>query len=310
MINTDDLINKYKKVAVIMGGASSEREISLLSGNAVLNSLIKSGVNAFKFDPSEDDLRTLPDICDCAIIMLHGKIGEDGVIQGLLTCFKIPYAGSDVRASALAMDKIKTKIIWSYYGIPTPRWQSVKRIEYINHTFELNLALPVIVKPASEGSTIGVSKVFDMENLSKALANAFDYGEFALIEELIIGEEYAITVHNNTVYPMVKIEAPNDSYDYNNKYFSDETKYTCPVSLPQDVIDKINEYALLGYKSIGADGVARIDCMMTKKYELAFLEINTIPGMTNHSLVPNAFRAANKSFDDLCLVILNDARLH
>ena len=310
MINKDELINKYKKVAVIMGGESSEREISLLSGNAVLDSLIKSGVNAFKFDPSEDDYCTLPDMCDCAIIMLHGKTGEDGVIQGLLTSLRIPYAGSDVRASAVAIDKIKTKIIWSYYGIPTPRWQSVKRSEYINHMFELNLSLPVIVKPASEGSTIGVTKVFDIENLSKALAHAFDYGEVALIEELIVGDEYAITVHNNTVYPMVKIEAPNDSYDYNNKYFSDETRYICPVSLPQNVIDKMHEYALLGYNSIGTEGVARIDCMMTKKHELAFLEINTIPGMTNHSLVPTSFKAINKSFDDLCLVILNDAKLH
>ncbi|MBY0379087.1 MAG: D-alanine--D-alanine ligase [Burkholderiales bacterium] len=302
---------KYKKVVVIMGGNSAEREISLLSGNAVLKSLKKSEVNVYAFDPKDKNLCELVKHgYDCAVIMLHGRGGEDGTIQGALEYFKIPYTGSGVLASSIAIDKYKTKLIWHHHGIPMPKDQVVVKKDYNNHKFVLKLDLPVVVKPVCEGSTVGLSKVYDIENLATALDLAFNYDDMVLIEELIIGSEYTVTILNDVVYPVVKIEAVAGEFDYNNKYFTGTTEYICPYDFGDELNQKIKQYTQTAYDSIGATGVARLDFMLNQKNEVFFLELNTIPGMTNHSLVPKAFKAIGKSFDELCLEIVNNAGLH
>jgi D-alanine-D-alanine ligase len=301
----------YKKVAVIMGGSSSEREISLISGAAVLESLIKSGFNAYKFDPSEKSLcALLDDDFDCAVIMLHGIGGEDGVIQGALEALKIPYTGSSVMASAIAMDKYRTKLIWQSCGVPTPNSQYINSKTFNEHSFVLALDLPVVVKPANGGSTVGLSKVYNIEDLQKAITVAFKYDSTIIIEEMIIGEEFTITVFDSKVYPLVKIEAPEGEYDYQNKYFTDITKYICPYDLGEAQNRLVENYALIAYEAIGASGICRLDFMIDKNQQIYFLELNTIPGMTSHSLVPMAFKSRGYSFDDLCLQMLADAKLH
>lgn len=306
-----DIKNKYNRVAVVMGGNSGEREVSLLSGKAVLESLKRSGVNAYAFDPYKANICQLVEQqIDCAIIMLHGRGGEDGTIQGALEYLKIPYSGSGIAASAIALDKNKTKLIWRSMQIPVAKWQYLTYHSYNQEKFKLELNLPVIVKPCCEGSTLGLSKVYDHNNLLQAINMAFEYDSEVLVEELIVGSEFTVTIFNDKVYPLVKIEAPSGEYDYTNKYFTDTTKYICPYDLGDELNRDIQRLSLLAYNSVGASGVARVDFMLNSKNELFFLEINTIPGMTSHSLVPISFKAVGKDFDDLCLSILGDAKLH
>lgn len=302
-----DLKQKYGKVAVVMGGNSSEREVSLISGAAVLSSLLKSGVDAFSFDPKVSPLFDLTKLgVNRVVLMTHGKGGEDGIIQGALEFLNIPYTGSGVMASSIAMDKYRTKLIWQALGIPTAKSQYVTKNNIDD--FKLTLSLPVVVKPACEGSTMGLTKVTKIEQLSGALDFAFSKDSAALIEELIIGNEFTITVCDGVVYPVVKIVAPDSNYDYQNKYFTDDTKYICPFDLGASQ-SMIEEFALLGYNAIGARGVARLDFMQDNRGQVFFLEINTLPGMTGHSLVPMAYNAKNITFDELCLSILDGARL-
>jgi D-alanine-D-alanine ligase len=311
MQQSNHSVTKFNKVAVIMGGGSSEREISLLSGNMVLEALKRSGVNAFKFDPHEQQLCDLVHHnYDAAVITLHGPKGEDGTLQGALEYFAIPYTGSSVLASSMAMDKIVTKIIWNHYQLPLARWQTLNKKDYLAHNFNLTIELPIIVKPACEGSTVGITKVYDIENLAQALSVAFEYDDNLLIEELIIGGEYSATIFNGRLYPLVKIEAPAGEYDYNNKYFTDVTRYICPAVLSDSLTKKLNEFLLKAYQVIGASGIARIDFMLNNDEQIFMLEINTIPGLTTHSLVPMAFKAAGQTFDELCLAMLNDAKLY
>lgn len=301
-------MNKYGKVAVLMGGASREREVSFLSGKEVLAALIRKGIDAHAFDPAEQSVFELKKQgFDVAVIMLHGPGGEDGVIQGALEYLQIPYTGSGVLASALSMDKQRTKLIWSTYGIPVPKGISLEKpdIELIKKTFEL----PIIVKPICEGSTIGLSKVHKWGDLPQALELAFKTDKVIMIEDMIIGPEFSITVCEGIVYPWVKIEAPDGEYDYTNKYFTDVTKYICPYPLDANLGKQINEYAIIGYNAVGARGVARLDFMLDSKNMPYFLEINTIPGMTSHSLTPRMYKAAGISFEDLCLQILDEASL-
>jgi D-alanine-D-alanine ligase len=305
----NDLKKKYGKVAVIMGGRSSEREISLVSGKAVLETLQRLGVDAHAFDPYLEPFAKLEQgNYTRAILMTHGRYGEDGTLQGVLEYLKIPYTGSGVLASALAFDKYKTKQIWRNYAIPMAKEQYIKKNEFNAAKFILELHLPVIIKPSREGSTIGIQKVFSPEALIPAIENAFKYDSAVLIEELIIGDEFTVTVFNNEAYPLVKIVAPDANYDYNNKYFNDSTQYICPFELGPLMKD-IEKYAILGYNAVGARGVTRLDFMLDKNNKLYFLEINTIPGMTGHSLVPMAFKAKGYSFEQLCLKILDDAHL-
>lgn len=303
------LSQKYGKVAVIMGGAGPEREVSLMSGEKVLASLLKSGVDAYAFDPKNTSIcNLLTDKFDRAFLVTHGKLGEDGLLQGALEYLKIPYTHSGVLASSLAMDKYRTKLIWRAYGIPMAKDQLLRKNEYSSADFKLELNLPVIVKPVHEGSTIGLSKVYKEEDLAKAIKLAFADDTDILIEEMVIGDEFTLSVCDGMVLPAIKIEAPGGEYDYQNKYFTDTTRYICPTDLG-DLHDQINAWAFCGYKAVGARGVARLDFMISEKKQVYFLEINTIPGMTPHSLVPMAFAANGIDFDQLCLLILDGAKL-
>lgn len=303
-------MKKYGKVAVIMGGSSKEREVSFISGKAVLASLIKSGVDAHAFDPSEQSVFELKNLgFKTAVIILHGRGGEDGIIQGALEYLGIPYTGSGVMASSLAMDKYRTKLVWKAFGIPMAKDQYLLKSKFNSDTFKLELTLPVVVKATHEGSTLSLSKVYKLEDLVPAIELAFKYDNQVLIEEMIIGPEFTVTVCDGVVYPLVKIEAPSGEYDYEHKYFADDTVYICPYSLPEKLQTDINEYALLGYNAVGARSVARLDFLLDKDNQPRFLEINTIPGMTSHSLVPMAYKARGIDFDQLCLQILDGAML-
>jgi D-alanine-D-alanine ligase len=300
---------KYGKVAVLMGGNTPEREISLISGRAILESLQKSGIDAYAFDPAEKPLQHLQsDGYARAFVIIHGKGGEDGKLQGALEYLGIPYTGSGVMASSIGMDKHRTKLIWQSIGIPMAKSQYLEKTGYKQGDFKLQVKLPVVVKPVDDGSTLGLSKVYDENQLYQAIDFAFQNSERVLIEEMIVGDEYTITVFDRKVYPVVKIEAPEGEYDYQNKYFTDDTKYTCPYDLGA-LQQKINDWALAGYNAIGASGVARLDFMVDKENNVYFLEINTLPGMTNHSLVPMSLAAAGYSFDQLCLMILDGASI-
>lgn len=303
------LYQKYGKVAVIMGGEGPEREISLMSGENVLASLLKSGVDAYGFDPKNSLIcNLLTDKFDRAFLVTHGKRGEDGLLQGALEYLKIPYTHSGVLASSLGMDKYRTKLIWQAYGIPMAKDQLLRKSEFSLATFKLELKLPVVVKPVHEGSTIGLSKIYKEEDLVQAIELAFADDMDVLIEEMVIGDEFTLSVCDGMVLPAIKIEAPGGEYDYQNKYFTDSTRYICPTHLGP-LHDQINAWALLGYKAVGARGVARLDFMISENKKVYFLEINTIPGMTSHSLVPMAFAANNINFDQLCLLILDGAKL-
>ncbi|TXH59774.1 MAG: D-alanine--D-alanine ligase [Bacteroidia bacterium] len=294
-----------------MGGSSPEREISLLSGEAVLNALSDIGIDAHKFDSKLDSLNDLIEHKYArAFLVTHGDFGEDGVLQGFLELCKIPYTGSGVLSSAIAYDKYRTQLIWGASKIPIPKNQYLRHNDYQQRGFKLELDLPVIVKPSCGGSTLGLSKVYALEDLSRALDLAFsvDNGGGILVEELIIGDEYTIVVFNDKVYPIIKIEAENNNYDYENKYFTDTTRYICPYDL-EDLQVIIEEYARIGYNVVGARGVARLDFMIDVNKNIYFLEINTLPGMTGHSLVPMAFQAVGYNFRELCLQMLDDARV-
>ena len=300
---------KYGKVVVIMGGDSAERDISLISGMAVLSALKEHGVDVYKFDPAVDSITELVSQgFSRAVLMTHGKHGEDGVLQGALELFKIPYTGSGVMTSSLAMDKYRTKLIWQSFGIPVPKGQHILKHMFDVSNFKLEIDLPVVVKPVGGGSTLGLSKVYKIEQLLDAIHLAFEQDKAVLIEEMVVGDEFTITVYDGVVYPIVKIIAPKDNYDYHNKYFANDTKYICPFDLGS-MQQQVEDYALNGYNAVGARGIARLDFMLNSSNQLYFLEINTLPGMTSHSLVPMSFLAKGVSFLQLCLNILDGATL-
>jgi D-alanine-D-alanine ligase len=299
----------YGKVAVLMGGNTTEREISLISGQAILNSLRASGVDAHAFDPAAQPIENLRSSgYKRALVMIHGRNGEDGKLQGALEYLGIPYTGSGVMASAIGMDKYRTRLIWQSLGIPVAAAQYIEKSNYQSQGFVLTLQLPVVVKPADDGSTLGLSKVYKLEDLAPAIKQAFVTSSKVLVEELIVGEEFTITICDGVPYPLIKIIPPDGEYDYQNKYFSDATKYLCPVELGP-LQTQIEQWALAGYHAIGACGIARLDFMLNAQQEPFFLEINTIPGMTTHSLVPLAMQATGVNFAQLCLKILDGASL-
>jgi D-alanine-D-alanine ligase len=302
-MNTTD----FGKVAVLLGGRSAEREISLLSGNAVLAAFKRQGVDAHAFDPAERPLEDLKrEGFGRAHIALHGRYGEDGTVQGALELLGIPYTGSGVMASALAMDKWRTKLIWQAVGIPTPRYALLEAgSDYAAVAKELGL--PLIVKPVREGSTIGLSKVTEAEGLSEAYALAVKSDALVLAEEFIEGTELTAAILGDTPLPLVRIQPPG-LYDYQAKYFSDETQYFCPSGLPATQEKTVRELALKAYRIIGCHGWGRVDVMLSKDGRPSFLEVNTSPGMTGHSLVPMAAKQAGLSFDALCLKILETSR--
>ena len=304
------MTGKFGKVAVLMGGKSAEREISLMSGNGVLKALRAKGVDAHPFDPAQRDLFDLKreGFARC-FVALHGRGGEDGTLQGALEVLGIPYTGSGVMGSAIGMDKWRTKMIWIASKLPTPRyrilnsgddWKAVAR----------ELGLPLIVKPANEGSTLGLTKVSAVEQLPAAYELAAKkFRDTALAEQFIDGPEYTAAVLGSDALPLIRIEAPGGNYDYQNKYFTDNTKYHCPCGIPAKKEDELKALTLQAFRAVGCSGWGRIDIMLDASQRPWLLEVNTIPGMTDHSLVPMAARAAGISYDELCVRILETAHV-
>ena len=295
------------KVAVLMGGPSAEREISLLSGKGVLAALREKGVDAHAFDPVEHSLFDLPrEKFARVFIALHGRFGEDGTVQGVLETLKIPYTGSGVMGSALSIDKWRTKLIWQAAGIPTPKFQMLTAesnwLNVIDH-----LGLPLIVKPAREGSSIGVTKVMTAGDLPTAFQLAVKFDPLVIAEEFIAGQELTASVVGEKVLPLIRIEAPDGAYDYQNKYFTDVVKYHCPSGIRADIEAEIRAVTLKAFRVLGCEGWGRADMMLATDGRYGFLEMNTSPGMTSHSLVPMAARAVGLSYPDLCLRILQAA---
>jgi D-alanine-D-alanine ligase len=299
------------KVAVLMGGPSAERDVSLMSGNGVLEALRGKDVDAHAFDPAERELFDLKrEGFERVFIALHGRFGEDGTVQGALETLKIPYTGSGVMASALAMDKWRTKLVWLASGIPTPRYRIVDASTDWQRVIA-ELGLPLIVKPAREGSTIGITKVtsVDHDEMWLAYEVAARHDKLVLIEEFVAGTEITASIVNGRALPLIRIEAPQGNYDYHNKYFSDETKYFCPSGLAQAQEDAIRASALAAFDVVGCTGWGRLDLILRADGTYSFLEVNTSPGMTGHSLVPMAARQAGVSFPDLCVDILRGAHV-
>ena len=304
-------MTEFGKVAVLMGGPSAEREISFLSGNAVLAALVANGVDAHAFDPKERALCELArEGFDRAFIALHGRFGEDGTVQGALETMGIPYSGSGVMASALAMDKWRTKLVWLASGIPTPRFRVVEATtDWMRVVAELGL--PLIVKPAREGSTIGLTKVTgaDRNELALAYGVAARHDDLVLVEEFITGVELTASILGDRALPLIRIEAPQGNYDHHNKYFSDETKYFCPCGLAESAEREIREASLAAFRIVGCRGWGRLDLILQPDGSFQFLEVNTSPGMTGHSLVPMAAKQAGLSFGELCVEILRGAHV-
>ncbi len=298
------------RVAVIFGGISAEREVSLQSGARVLEALLRQKVDAQAFDPATRDLAELKGF-DRAFIVLHGGYGENGVLQGVLEMLRIPYTGSGVLASALGMDKWRTKLIWQNLGLTVPEF----RLLHTGSDFaavERALGLPLFVKPASEGSSVGVVKVKESGALAAAYAEAARVaapGDRIIAERGIVDGEYTIPILGDRALPIVKIEPDGEFYDYNAKYLSDTTRYLCPCGLPPQRETQLREQALMAFAAIGGRGWGRIDFLCDAAGNAYFLEANTVPGMTTHSLVPMAARAAGIDFDTLVLSILAQASL-
>ena len=311
-------VSNWGKVAVLMGGRSAEREVSLMSGQGVLSALNASGVDAHAFDPAERDLSELKrEGFDRCFIALHGRYGEDGTVQGALELMGIPYTGSGVMASSIAMDKTMTKRVWLAEGLPTPAYVLVRRDRLGQVSLDeliATLGLPMIVKPAREGSSIGVTKVLTAQELPAALAAASVCDADILCEQCIVGDEVTCPVmgaeENSQALPVIRIVAPAGNYDYQNKYFTDDTQYLVPSGLPVAEEFAIEALVVKAYQVLGCRGWGRIDVMIDALTRQPYLlEINTSPGMTGHSLVPMSARAAGISYEALCCQLLASASL-
>jgi D-alanine-D-alanine ligase len=299
-----DQIHNFGKVAVLFGGKSAEREVSLKSGAAVLAALLRSGVDAHPFDPAVQNLQALVDDgFDRAFIALHGRYGEDGTVQGALELLGVPYTGSGVMASALGMDKWRTKLVWQAGGLPIPDyalldehsdWESVAQ----------QLGLPLFVKPANEGSSVGISKVKSVAELPAAYREAVKHDPLVLAERFVGGGEYTVALLGDQGLPVIKIVPANEFYDYDAKYLSNDTRYLCPSDLDSAQEAEMQRLAKQAFALIGGQGWGRVDFLMSENGKPYLLEANTSPGMTDHSLVPMAARQAGMSFDQLVLRIL------
>ena len=311
---SENKIKNMGKVGVLLGGRSAEREISLMSGSGVLAALKSRSIDAHAFDPAERSLAELAaEKFDRVFIALHGRYGEDGSLQGALEQLGIPYTGSGVMASSIAMDKIFTKKIWQHHQLPTPGYAVLTPNTDLQKVVN-ELGLPLIVKPPHEGSTIGITKVNSASEMDAAYALAAQFDDEVLAEEFIQGRELTVAVlgvgAQAYALPVIEIVAPDGNYDYQNKYFTDDTKYLCPAPLDAELTDHIQKICVDAYRAINCEGWARADVLLRASDNRPFLiEINTSPGMTTHSLVPMAARAAGMSYEDVCIEILQTARL-
>jgi D-alanine-D-alanine ligase len=294
---------RFGKVAVLLGGRAAEREVSLKSGGAVLAALQRLGVNAQALDPDDQVLARLQEGgFDRAFVILHGRGGEDGVIQGALETIGLPYTGSGVLGSALGMDKYRTKLVWEGRGLPTA--PSVLLACEADLEGAAALGFPLMVKPAHEGSSIGMARVEDQATLAAAWQSARDYDSEVLAERWIQGAEYTCAILGRQPLPMIRLETPHAFYDYDAKYRADSTRYHCPCGLPASEERRLQDLALDAFDAAGASGWGRVDLMVDSAGDPFLLEINTVPGMTDHSLVPMAARVAGLDFDTLVLRIL------
>ena len=294
---------------MLLGGRSAEREVSLKSGGMVLAALRKAGVDAHPFDPRDRGLEELArERFDRVFIALHGRYGEDGTMQGALELLGIPYTGSGVLASALAMDKWRTKLVWQAAGVPTPRYELLSASTDFAAVVA-RLGLPIMVKPANEGSSIGMTKVKRADALDEAYALAANYDPLVIAEQFIDGVELTGGILGREALPLIRLETPRDFYDYEAKYIADDTRYILPCGLPEAEERAIRAAGLRAFDTLGCRGWGRVDLMLDRAGNPYFLEVNTSPGMTDHSLVPMAARHAGIPFEDLCVRILEAATL-
>lgn len=309
-ITTEEAL-AFGKVAVLMGGDSAERPISLKSGAQVLKGLLAAGVDAFPIDlcaQGADPVEQLMNAdFDRAFLILHGRGGEDGTLQGLLEMLKKPYTGSGVAASALGMDKLRCKQLWLGAGFPTPAYAELTATTDLNHVADL-LGFPLMVKPVHEGSSIGISRVLDLAQLKQAYAEAVKYDHQVIAEQWIQGSEYTLAILNNQVLPVIRLETTHDFYDFHAKYEANDTRYLFDHQLTQQGYEALKDLALSAFNAVGCRGWGRVDLMMDTQGHFQLLEVNTLPGMTDHSLVPMAAHQAGISFNELVVEILRTAR--
>ena len=297
------------KVGVLLGGKSAEREVSLKSGTMVLNALRSAGVDAHPFDPARRGIDEMVDErFERVFIALHGRFGEDGTLQGILEWLGIPYTGSGVLGSALAMDKIRAKLLWQASGTPTPPYERLEAGADLRGVAE-RLGLPLMVKPVSEGSSIGMSKVRGADALEEAFTLAVNYDREVIAEKFIDGIELTAGILGDRPLPLIMLETPREFYDYQAKYVSDDTRYIVPCGLPASEEHSIQALCLKAFHALGCRGWGRVDLMLDRGGKPYLLEVNTVPGMTDHSLVPMAARAVGLSYEDLCIKILEGARV-
>ena len=299
------------KVAVLYGGTSAEREVSLKSGKAVLAGLLANGIDAHLIDTKDHPITSLKDEgYTKAFIILHGRGGEDGIAQAILTYQKIPYTGSDVLSSALTMDKLKTKLVWKALGLPVADYVMVDKSQSIDvNAIVKQLNLPLFVKPSHEGSSVGMTRVNEVSELKAAIEVAFQYDDVVMVESFLAGPEFTVAIVGEEVLPSIYIKPATNFYDYDAKYLSDSTQYFCPSGLTEDKEREIRQLALEAYKAVGCRGWGRVDIMFDQKEKPYLLEVNTAPGMTDHSLVPMAAKQYGWSFSELVNRILNLATI-
>lgn len=299
------------KVAVLFGGTSAEREVSLKSGNAVLKGLLEKGIDAYAIDTRDYPITQLKqDGFTKAFIALHGRGGEDGITQAILTYQNIPYTGSDVLSSALTMDKLKTKLVWKSSNLPVADYVMVEKGQPICvEELVKQLGLPLFVKPSHEGSSVGMSRVNEATDLQRAIEHAFKFDNSVMVEAFLSGAEYTVAIVGDEVLPTIKIQPATPFYDYDAKYLSDKTQYFCPSGLDEAQEMALRDLAYKAYQSVGCRGWGRVDIMFSAEGNPYLLEVNTAPGMTDHSLVPMAAKQCGWSFSDLVYKILSLAKV-